>query len=112
MARVGATRESAPGLVHVFAGTSGADCDGNGEPDACDTFKGLLEDADGDEIPDECEGSGDVNGDGLVDVLDLIAVILSWAPCPLPCPPGCIGDADGDCTVGIDDLVMVIVGWS
>jgi hypothetical protein len=111
LALIAATREGAPGIVYAFAGTSGADCDGNGASDACDIFDGLLEDADADGIPDQCEGSGDVNGDGTVDVTDLLQVMLAWGPCPIPCPPGCLGDADGDCTAGIADLITVIIGW-
>ncbi len=53
---------------------------------------------------------GDVNGDGTVNVDDLIAVILEWGPCPLP-PANCPGDVDGDGAVGVDDLIAVILNW-
>jgi hypothetical protein len=111
MALIAATRESAPGFVYAYAGMSGSDCDGNGEPDGCDIISGCLDDDDGDGIPDDCEAWGDVNGDGAVNVLDLIDVLLGWGPCAAPCPPGCIGDANGDCVVGVLDVVSVILGW-
>jgi hypothetical protein len=57
------------------------------------------------------DGSPDVNGDGVVDAADLVAVIVSWGDCPgLPAP--CAADVDGDGTVGYSDLVAVIKNWS
>jgi hypothetical protein len=49
----------------------------------------------------------DTNGDGVVDVNDLIAVALGW---------GTDGsqnnsDLDDDGVVGVDDLLLVITGW-
>lgn len=111
VALIGATRNNAPGSVYAFAGMRGADCDGNGEPDGCDIFGGLLEDLDDDGIPDECEAGGDVNGDGVVGINDLLDVLAAWGFCPAPCPPGCLGDADGDCLVGLADLTAVTTGW-
>jgi hypothetical protein len=52
----------------------------------------------------------DINGDGVVDVDDLTAVILAWGPCPVP-PAPCPADIDGSGTVDVDDLVQVILGW-
>lgn len=57
---------------------------------------------------------GDVTGDGVVNVDDLLAVIASWGSCPAP-PAAC--DADiapypaGDGVVNVDDLLMVIANW-
>ncbi len=55
-------------------------------------------------------GPGDVNHDGLVDVDDLIAVILSWGACANcgECPP----DVNGTCVVDVDDLILVILNWT
>jgi hypothetical protein len=52
----------------------------------------------------------DVNGDGCVDVDDLIAVILAWGACPAP-PQPCDADADDNGAVDVDDLIVVILGW-
>jgi DNA-binding beta-propeller fold protein YncE len=55
-------------------------------------------------------GPGDVNGDHLVDVDDLVAVILAWGPCDcaVPCPE----DMDNNGLVDVDDLITVILNWS
>ncbi|MCH7721298.1 MAG: hypothetical protein IH988_09985, partial [Planctomycetes bacterium] len=48
------------------------DCNENGIPDECDILDGNSEDGNGNGIPDECETTdceGDVNGDGLSDVV-------------------------------------------
>jgi hypothetical protein len=54
---------------------------------------------------------GDVDGDGVVDVDDLVAVILAWGACPAP-PASCAADFDGDGSVEVDDLIAVILNWS
>ena len=53
---------------------------------------------------------GDANGDGVVDVDDLIAVILAWGDCPDP-PASCDADIDGNGAVDVDDLIAVILAW-
>ncbi|MHC5025360.1 MAG: DUF6923 family protein, partial [Planctomycetota bacterium] len=53
---------------------------------------------------------GDVNGDGIVDVADLVAVMVAWGPCP-PANP-CPADQTGDGIVNVQDIIMVIVNWS
>lgn len=60
---------------------------------------------------------GDITTDGEVNVLDLLAVIGEWGPCPNPqkyvcradikCPTQC----DGDGVVNVIDLLAVISGW-
>lgn len=49
---------------------------------------------------------GDVNGDGYVNVDDLLVVISQWGPCP-----GCSGDLNGDGVVGVDDLLVILAHW-
>jgi hypothetical protein len=57
------------------------------------------------------ESSPDINGDGVVDANDLVAVIVSWGACPdLPAP--CAADVDGDGAVGFTDLMAVMGSWS
>jgi hypothetical protein len=64
-------------------------------------------------IGDEGPGVlGDADGNGVVNVADLIAVITAWGACPGSCPPGCPADLDGDCMVGVTDLVLVVSNWS
>jgi hypothetical protein len=87
---------------------SSADCNGNDIPDECEIAAGTLEDSNGNGVPDICDGCpGDIDGNGVVDVDDLTAVILAWGPCGPPCPP----DTDGNGVVDVDDLTEVILGW-
>jgi hypothetical protein len=58
-------------------------------------------------VPDECQGCPDTNGDGMVDVDDLVNVILDWGTATAPNN----GDVDGNGLVDVDDLLMVIVSW-
>lgn len=50
---------------------------------------------------------GDVNGDGSINVIDLLAVINSWGPCS----PTCAADMNADGVVNVIDLLMVIENW-
>jgi hypothetical protein len=57
---------------------------------------------------------GDATGDGAVNVLDLLAVIQNWGPCPVPCPARCAADVApiaGNCVVNVQDLLTVINNW-
>jgi hypothetical protein len=57
---------------------------------------------------------GDLTGDGVVGVPDLLAVINGWGPCPAlptPCPADIAPPPDGDGTVGVPDLLLVINNW-
>jgi hypothetical protein len=83
------------------------DCDGNGTPDSCDIAAGAA-DANGSGILDACEAIGDHDGDGLVDVTDLLAVLGAWGPCPAPCPE----DGNQDGFVDVTDLLNVLANWS
>jgi hypothetical protein len=94
-----------------LAAATSLDCNGNGIPDECDIASGLSSDADGNGIPDECAVEGDVDGDGVVNVEDLVAVVLAWGPCPEP-PAPCPADLDGDGSVDVEDLTAVILHWS
>lgn len=53
---------------------------------------------------------GDINGDGTVNVTDLLAVITSWGRCPAA-PATCPADANQDGIVNVGDLLMVITNW-
>ena len=82
------------------------DCNDNGTPDWCDISSGVSVDANGNGIPDECECEGDVNGDGLVNVDDIIIVILNWGE--IGETPG---DANNDGIVDGQDLGLVIMAF-
>jgi hypothetical protein len=49
---------------------------------------------------------GDVTGDGVVNVTDLLRVLAAWGPCS-HCPE----DLDGDDAVTVADLLLVLVNW-
>jgi hypothetical protein len=49
--------------------------------------------------------TGDLNGDGLVDVDDILAVINAWGT------DDANGDADGDGAVTANDILVVLAGW-
>ena len=50
---------------------------------------------------------GDVDGDGIVGVTDLLAIIGAWGPCS-----GCGEDLNNDGFVNVTDLLDVIANWS
>jgi hypothetical protein len=55
---------------------------------------------------------GDLDGDGVVGILDFLLLLAAWGPCPDPCPPACAADLDGDCTVGVTDFLLLLANWS
>ncbi len=61
----------------------------------------------------DCLGSAcsaDIDGNGVVDVLDLLAVLSQWGPCPAP-PNCCPADIDFSGVVGTGDLLLVLGQW-
>lgn len=52
---------------------------------------------------------GDLNGDGVVDVLDLLILLNNWGSCP-DCDD-CPADLNGDCNVGVADLLILLSNW-
>ncbi len=53
---------------------------------------------------------GDVDGDGTVGILDFLALLAAWGPCPAP-PAACPADVDGDGSAGIVDLLGLLGNW-
>jgi hypothetical protein len=49
---------------------------------------------------------GDVVADGVVDVLDFLAVIGAWGACQ-----GCAADINGDGVVNVLDMLAVLAAW-
>jgi hypothetical protein len=52
----------------------------------------------------------DINGDAVVNVTDLLAVIGAWGTCPTP-PSVCAADVNADGSVNVTDLLAVIGAW-
>ena len=50
---------------------------------------------------------GDVNGDGAVDIVDLLLLLGTWGPCP-PDPDPCPADFDGNGEVNVSDLLILL----
>jgi hypothetical protein len=57
-------------------------------------------------------GVGDIDGDGVVGVLDFLILLAEWGPCADCDPPqACPADLDGDCIVGILDFLLLLGFW-
>ena len=73
-------------------------------------INGTFTDSGGNTFNVACSASGgDLNGDGQVDVNDLLAVITSWGNCPAA--PASCADTNGDGVVDVNDLLTVITHW-
>ena len=53
---------------------------------------------------------GDINGDGVVDVFDLLELLGNWGACP-DCG-ACPADLDGNCEVDVFDLLLLLENWT
>lgn len=93
------------------------DTDGDGVPDGCDLCPETPPEGEADEYgcsenqevpvnPETCEG--DVNGDGNVNIYDLLLLLANWGPCD---GSPCQGDLNGDGVVDLDDLEILIANW-
>ena len=51
---------------------------------------------------------GDIDGNGVVNIIDLVALTSEWGPCDPGC---CLPDLDMDGMVGIRDLLIVLANW-
>ncbi len=56
--------------------------------------------------------AGDLDGNGTVNVTDLLILLGNYGPCPAPCEPCCEGDTDGNCAVDFTDLLRVLSNWT
>lgn len=52
---------------------------------------------------------GDINGDGIVDIADLLLTLVSWGPCPSL--DACPADINDDGVVDTIDLLNVLSNW-
>lgn len=53
----------------------------------------------------------DINGNGAVNVDDLLALINAWGPCPSGNCPADIAPPGGNGIVNVDDLIKIINSW-
>lgn len=58
-------------------------------------------------VGDRCPGN--TNGDDVVDVSDLLAVVSNFGECPAK--GVCVGDLNGDGSVDVQDLLMVVMNF-
>ena len=52
---------------------------------------------------------GDLDGDGVVGIIDFLMLLEAWGPCPPG--EGCPADLDGNGFVGITDLLILLGNW-
>ena len=95
------------GSAYIFS-LDGRDCNLNGICDSRDIIDGGSNDANGNMVPDECDA--DLDGDGVVGILDFLQLLAAWGSCAAcnDCPE----DLDGDCTVGITDFLTLLANWT
>ena len=85
-----------------------ADCDGDGVSDDCEILSGDATDFDSNSVPDSCECLADLSDNGVVNGVDLAAVLSSW---------GTNGqselnaDINRDGIVNGQDLAFVLGAW-
>ena len=87
-----------------------SDCNSDGIVDYGQILNGELADANGNGVPDVCEQTpcpGDIAADGVVNGVDLAAVLNNWGT-----TGGALGaDANGDGVVDGADLALVLNSW-
>ena len=86
------------------------------DPFCCNTQWDGLCVGEADELCEGCappELPSDVNGDGIVGMVDFLALLAAWGSCSdCGTPQACPADLDGDCSVGILDLLIMLGNWS
>jgi len=60
--------------------------------------------------PVDCGPLGDLDGDGVVSIPDLLALLAAWGDCPAG--ETCPADLDCDGSVGVGDLLTLLGNWS
>lgn len=53
--------------------------------------------------------TGDLNGDGVVNVADMLDLLSQWGDCPGQ--GGCPGDLDGSGSINVADLLILLQNW-
>ena len=73
-------------------------------------FRAIVYDVNNDGVPDVCETPlGDLTGDGVVDVSDLLVLLGAWGSCGDGA--SCDADLNLDGTVDVSDLLMLLGNW-
>ncbi len=88
-----------PRFVHAAVGTH----PGCGIPAVVDM--GAYEFQDGKAVDIKLD---DIDGDGTVNIIDLLILLASWGPCEPGC---CLADLDIDGDVGITDFLLLLGNW-
>ena len=86
-----------------FMPPAAIDCNGNMVPDSCDIANGEATDLDGNGTPDSCECPGDLDGDGAIDVNDVLAILGGWGTSS--------GDITGDQMTDVNDILLALSLW-
>ena len=82
------------------------DCNRNCIPDYQDIIDGTSLDENGNGKPDECDCTGDINGDGVVEVNDVMILIMEWGS-----TTSTLCDLNQDGVVEVNDLIILISAW-
>jgi hypothetical protein len=91
-----------------------ADCNADGVVDYGQIRAGELDDANANNIPDCCEAgtacgcAADISGNGVVDAVDLAAVLSSWGNAPTGKTNA---DINRDGEINAIDLAEVLSSW-
>lgn len=102
---VGATLCGANDFVRVVASYlvhGGADCNHDGRLDSCQIAAGELPDVNHNGVADGCERIADLNGDGVINAVDLAILLSEWGT------PGPRGDLNHDGIVDSRDLSLLL----
>lgn len=60
-------------------------------------------------VPDSSGPVGDLNGDGVVNVADLLILLAAWGQCPSK--GNCPADLNGDGVVNVADMLLLLSQW-
>jgi hypothetical protein len=76
-------------------------------PDSIDIGAGTVLDLNGDGTPDQCQCLVDLNGDNVVNGIELAILLANWGTVPA----GSTGDVNSDGFVNGVDLATVLGAW-
>ena len=93
------------GLIAILDRTR--DCNANSVPDSIDIGAGTVLDLNGDGTPDQCQCLVDLNGDHVVNGIELAILLANWGTVPA----GSAGDVNGDGFINGIDLATVLGAW-